>query len=204
MAETSYQLPDLPYDYNELEPVISAEALKLHHDKHHRGYVKNLNTALDQYHEAERKKDLDKMVALQSAIEFNGGGHINHSFFWNCLKPQKKGGGEPPKGTLLKAIKEDFTSFDHFAEVFSKASVGVQGSGWGWLAFNKETKNLEIATTANHGTLTNKGLVPILVVDVWEHAYYLQYKNMRPDFVKAIWSVLDWGTIEKRYNSLTS
>ena len=200
MAEqTSYQLPDLPYDYKDLEPVISEEIMQLHHTKHHKAYVTNLNTALEKYHEAESKNDVAQMISLQSAIKFNGGGHINHSIFWTILAPEKSGGGKPPGADLMDAIKKDFGSFEAFQEKFNAQTTAVQGSGWGWLGFNKTSKELEMTTTANQDPLSTKGLVPLFGVDVWEHAYYLQYKNVRADYVKAIWKILNWEAIEERY-----
>lgn len=200
MAEhTSYQLPDLPYDFNALEPVISAEIMELHYSKHHKGYVTNLNTALEKYHEAESKNDVAQMIAMQSAIKFNGGGHINHSIFWTILAPTSKGGGGAPGGELAKAIQRDFGSLDAFKEKFNSTTIAVQGSGWGWLGFNKGRKILEIATCANQDPLSAQGLVPLFGVDVWEHAYYLQYKNLRADYVKAIWQILNWKQIEERF-----
>ncbi|PIS01468.1 MAG: superoxide dismutase [Chlamydiae bacterium CG10_big_fil_rev_8_21_14_0_10_35_9] len=201
--QTNYQLPDLPYDYSALEPVISAEIMELHHDKHHKGYVNKLNEALEKYHEAESKNNVSDMIALQSAIKFNGGGHINHSIFWTILAPEKEG-GEGPSGKLLQAIEKDFGDLSSFQEKFNTKTSGIQGSGWGWLGYNKATKELEIATCANQDPLSTKGLIPILGVDVWEHAYYLQYKNVRPDYVKAIWKIFNWKEIEKRFDQASS
>jgi Fe-Mn family superoxide dismutase len=194
-----FELPDLPYDFNALEPVISAEIMQLHWDKHHRAYVTNLNAALEKYQEAESKKDLAAMIALQPAINFNGGGNLNHSIFWTNLAPKNKGGGEPPTGKLLEAITRDFGSLDKFIESFSAKTVAIQGSGWGWLGLNKGNGRLEIATCANQDPLAAKGLVPLLGVDVWEHAYYLQYKNVRPDYVKKIWDIVNWKNVADRF-----
>lgn len=204
VGKTSYQLPNLPFDYNALEPVISAEIMELHHKKHHNGYVTNLNAALEKYHEAESKNDIAQMVALQSGIKFNGGGHINHSIFWTILAPTSKGGGGKPTGALLKAIEEDYGSFDQMQEKFNATTSAVQGSGWGWLGYNKNTKGLQIATCSNQDPLSTQGLIPLFGVDVWEHAYYLQYKNVRPDYVKAIWQVFNWKNIEERYGKACS
>ena len=195
---SQYQLPELPYDFNALEPVISAEIMELHYTKHHKGYVTNLNAALEKYHEAEVKNDMAAMVALQGAIKFNGGGHINHSIFWTILTAAKNGSSHP-KGDLAKAIERDFQSFDLFKERLSAASIAIQGSGWGWLGYNKNLKRLEIATCANQDPLSTQSLIPILGVDVWEHAYYLQYKNVRADYVKAIWQIFNWHQIEERF-----
>ncbi|HSX10649.1 MAG TPA: superoxide dismutase [Chlamydiales bacterium] len=197
--KTSYQLPELPYSFDALEPVISAEIMELHYTKHHKGYVTNLNAALEKYHEAETKNDVAQMIALQSAVKFNGGGHINHSIFWTILAPISKGGGGAPKGELAKMIDHNFTSFDAFKEKFNAATVGVQGSGWGWLGYNKALKRLEIAVCSNQDPLSTHGLVPIMGIDVWEHAYYLQYKNVRADYVKNIWQIFNWKHIEERF-----
>lgn len=195
-----YKLPDLGYDFNALEPVISAEIMMLHYSKHHAAYVANLNKALEQLAEAEQKNDLPAQIALQSAIKFNGGGNINHSIFWTNLAPTNKGGGTPPNGELAKAINQDFGSLDKFIETFSAKTTAIQGSGWGWLGYNKANHRLEIATCDNQDPLVLKGLTPILGIDVWEHAYYLQYKNVRADYVKAIWKIINWKNAEERYN----
>jgi Fe-Mn family superoxide dismutase len=194
-----YKLPDLGYDFNALEPVISAEIMMLHYSKHHATYVANLNKALEQLAEAEQKNDLPAQIALQSAIKFNGGGHINHSIFWTNLAPVSKGGGTPPEGSFAKALDIEFGSLDKFIETFSAKTVGIQGSGWGWLGYNKGNHRLEIATCDNQDPLTIKNLVPLLGIDVWEHAYYLQYKNVRPDYVKSIWKVVNWKNVAERY-----
>lgn len=206
MAEkekTSYQLPELPYDFNALEPVISAEIMELHYSKHHKGYVTNLNAALEKYHEAESRNDVAQMIALQQAIKFNGGGHINHSIFWTILAPVSKGGGHGLKGELAKMIDRDFGSFDALKEKLNGAAAAVQGSGWGWLGYSKAQKRLEIACCANQDPLSAQGLIPLLGIDVWEHAYYLQYKNVRADYVKAIWQVFNWKNIEERFAKAT-
>ena len=203
-AAANYQLPDLPYDYNALEPVISGQIMELHHKKHHGAYVTNLNAALEKYHEAESKKDLSAMVALQSLIKFNGGGHINHSIFWTILTPPSQAEPVPSKGAFAEMIHRDFGSFDLFKEKLTAIAVGVQGSGWGWLGFNKNLKKLELASCSNQDPLSTQGLIPILGIDVWEHAYYLQYKNVRADYVKAIWQIFHWKRIEERFNQATS
>jgi superoxide dismutase, Fe-Mn family len=194
-----FKLPELPYDFNALEPVISAEIMNLHYSKHHATYVTNLNKALEQLAEAEQKNDLPAQIALQSAIRFNGGGNINHSIFWTNLSPVSKGGGNPPEGALAKAIEHAFGSLDKLIEQLSAKAVAIQGSGWGWLGYNKGTQHLEIATCDNQDPLILKGLVPLLGIDVWEHAYYLQYKNVRADYVKAIWKIINWKNVAERY-----
>ncbi|KAG8185657.1 hypothetical protein JTE90_008927 [Oedothorax gibbosus] len=192
-----HTLPDLPYDYGALEPTISAEIMQLHHSKHHAAYVNNLNIAEEKLAEATAKGDVATAISLTPAIRFNGGGHLNHSIFWQNLCPQ---GGEP-QGELLSAINADFKSLDNLQSLLSAAAVGVQGSGWAWLGLNPVTKRLQIAACPNQDPLqATTGLVPLFGIDVWEHAYYLQYKNVRPDYVKAIWKVANWKDIGERFN----
>lgn len=196
-ASAPYTLPDLGYDYSALEPYISGQIMELHHKKHHATYVANLNKALEQYEEAESKRDVAKMIALQPGIKFNGGGHVNHAIFWTNLVPAKD--FRPPEGELKAAIEAKWNNLDNFVSTFNAQTAAVQGSGWGWLGYNKATKSLEIATMANQDPVTLSGLVPLLGVDVWEHAYYLQYKNVRPDYLKAIWHIVNWKNVEERY-----
>lgn len=193
----SYTLPDLPYDYADLEPVISREIMELHHKKHHQAYITNLNKALDQYTQAEKNQKVDEMIALQSAIKFNGGGYVNHCLFWENLAP--KGHTGQPEGALMQAIEKGFGSFDQFKTEMTDKTAAVQGSGWGWLGLNPQKKSLHVATTQNQDPLSTCGLIPLLGIDVWEHAYYLQYKNVRPDYVKAIWEVINWNTVKQRF-----
>eukprot|EP00049_Salpingoeca_infusionum_P017068 m.351676 g.351676 ORF g.351676 m.351676 type:complete len:231 (+) comp16306_c0_seq1:277-969(+) len=199
-VRSAHSLPDLPYDYNALEPIISAEIMELHHSKHHQTYVNNLNAAEEQYAEATGTGDLSAQIGLQGALRFNGGGHINHSIFWTNLAPQSMGGGEPPSGELMDAIVSTFGSLEQFQATFSAKTAAVQGSGWGWLGYNKTKGAIEIATLPNQDPLeAATGLVPLLGVDVWEHAYYLQYKNVRPDYLKAIWEVVNWSNVNDRF-----
>ncbi|CAN5958805.1 unnamed protein product [Sphagnum jensenii] len=191
-------LPDLPYDYNALEPVISAEIMRLHHQKHHQAYVTGFNKAMEQLNSTS---DPQTIVALQSAINFNGGGHVNHAIFWQNLAPPKEGGGEPPEGNLASAIESEFGSLDKLIAKMSTTGAGVQGSGWVWLGLIKDMKRLTVETTANQDPLASKGLIPLLGIDVWEHAYYLQYKNVRPDYLKNVWKVVNWRDVAKRYDS---
>ena len=177
------KLPDLPYDFGALEPVISAEIMQIHHSKHHNAYVTNLNLSMTKLEEATAKGDTQSLsfnritaiISLQQAIKFNGGGHLNHSIFWQNLAPVGKGGGEMPAGELLNAIKSQYGSLEKLQEIMGAACVGVQGSGWGWLGFDKTTQRLAIATCGNQDPLqATTGLIPLLGIDVWEHAYYLQ------------------------------
>nr|QFZ96018.1 Mn superoxide dismutase [Oxya chinensis] len=191
-----HTLPDLPYDYNALEPVISAEIMKLHHSKHHATYVNNLNVAEEKLQEAKSKNDISTIISLAPALKFNGGGHINHTIFWQNLSPC----GGSAEGELLEAIKRDFGSLENMKTKLSAAAVGVQGSGWGWLGYNKETQKLQLAACANQDPLqATTGLIPLFGIDVWEHAYYLQYKNVRPDYVKAIFDIVNWKDVSERY-----
>lgn len=194
------ELPTLPYELNALEPVISKEIMELHYKKHHQAYVNNYNAALEKYAEAESKKDVATMIATQQAMKFNGGGHVNHSIFWTNLCPVAVATAKP-SGKLLEAIEHSFGSFDAFKEQFSAKAVAIQGSGWCWLGVNKTSKHLEIATCDNQDPLSTKGLVPLLGVDVWEHAYYLQYKNVRADYVKEIWKIINWKNVSERYEA---
>uniref|UniRef100_A0A0E0DPY0 Superoxide dismutase n=1 Tax=Oryza meridionalis TaxID=40149 RepID=A0A0E0DPY0_9ORYZ len=203
---TTVALPDLPYDYGALEPAISGEIMRLHHQKHHATYVANYNKALEQLDAAVAKGDAPAVVHLQSAIKFNGGGHVNHSIFWNNLKPISEGGGEPPHAKLGWAIDEDFGSFEALVKKMSAEGAALQGSGWVWLALDKEAKKLSVETTANQDPLVTKGanLVPLLGIDVWEHAYYLQYKNVRPDYLSNIWKVMNWKYAGEVYENATA
>nr|QSX72224.1 superoxide dismutase [Mn] mitochondrial [Halisarca dujardinii] len=196
-ARQRHTLPDLPYDYNALEPHISTEIMTIHHSKHHAAYVDNLVVAEQKLAEAMSKNDMKAIVQLEPAVRFNGGGHINHSIFWTNLSPN--GGGEP-QGELMDAIKRDFGSFEEMKAKLSTRSATVQGSGWGWLGYNKEFNRLEVATCPNQDPLeSTTGLVPLLGFDVWEHAYYLQYQNMKPKYITAIWNVVNWSNIAERF-----
>jgi len=197
-----HTLPDLPYDYGDLEPVISREIMELHHQKHHNAYVTKLNEALEAYEKAEASGDLGAMTALLKAIKFNGGGHINHSIFWTNLAPVGKGGGEPPTGPLMEAIVATYGSLEALIETFNGKAGPLQGSGWGWLVKWPKKKELGIVVTCNQDPVhLMGGAIPLLGIDVWEHAYYLQYKNARPEYLKNIWKVVNWKNVEERYNN---
>jgi len=201
VATAPATLPDLPYGYGELEPVISGQIMEIHHSKHHQAYVTNFNLALEQYQEAEAAGDAAKMIALQGAIKFNGGGHVNHSIFWQNLAPVGKGGGDPPTGALAAKIDATFGSLDALQATMSAQSAAVQGSGWGWLGYDAAGDRLAVATCANQDPLSTVGLVPLLGIDVWEHAYYLDYKNVRPDYLKEIWKVVNWADVGARFDA---
>uniref|UniRef100_A0A182M0F1 Superoxide dismutase n=1 Tax=Anopheles culicifacies TaxID=139723 RepID=A0A182M0F1_9DIPT len=194
-CRSKHTLPDLPYDFGALEPVICREIMELHHQKHHNAYVTNLNAAEEQLQDAVAKKDVSKIIQLGNAIKFNGGGHINHSIFWKNLSPDRS----DPSTELQKALNRDFQSMDNFKKEMKAAAVAVQGSGWAWLGYNKKTKLLQIAACPNQDPLeATTGLVPLLGIDVWEHAYYLQYKNLRPNYVDAIFDVVNWKDVSER------
>nr|ADC34695.1 Mn-superoxide dismutase [Tegillarca granosa] len=196
VARLKHTLPDLPYDYNALEPYISADIMKLHHQKHHQTYVNNLNAAEEQLAEAMHKDNINQIIKLQPVLKFNGGGHINHSIFWEVLSPN--GGGEPT-GDLMHIITRDFGSFDRMKEELTNVTVAIQGSGWGWLGYNPNSFRLRVAALPNQDPLQpTTGLIPLFGIDVWEHAYYLQYKNVRPDYVKAIWNIVNWNAVSER------
>ncbi|XP_021360346.1 superoxide dismutase [Mn], mitochondrial-like [Mizuhopecten yessoensis] len=200
-SRLKHTLPDLPYDFNALEPAISAEIMQIHYTKHHATYVNNLNIAEEKLAEAMETNNVNQVIQLQPALKFNGGGHINHSIFWQVLSPN---GGGQPSGDLMEVIKRDFGSFEAMKTELSNASVAVQGSGWGWLGFNPVSKRLRVATCANQDPLQpTTGLVPLFGIDVWEHAYYLQYKNVRPDYLKAIWNIVNWDKVAQNLHNAT-
>jgi len=194
----SNTLPPLPYDYDALEPFISKQIMTLHHTKHHQTYVNALNAAEAQYAKATSPKE---RIALQAALKFNGGGHINHSLFWKNLAPAssegKGNGGTLKDGALKDAISKKFGGLDKFIADFNAAAAGIQGSGWAWLGVSP-SGSLDIVTTANQDPLLTH--TPLVGVDMWEHAFYLQYLNVKPDYLKAIWNVINWDEAERRYN----
>lgn len=199
----TYTLPDLPYAYDALEPYIDEETMHLHHDKHHNTYVTNLNAAIEKYPELGEKtieellSDMDAIPTdVKTAVRNNGGGHANHSFFWEIMAPNA--GGEPT-GEIKEAINEAFGDFSSFKEEFKKAAVGRFGSGWAWLVM--ENGKLAITSTANQDSPLMEGKTPILGLDVWEHAYYLKYKNVRPDYIAAFWNVINWDEVNKRFEA---
>ena len=197
----TYELPPLPYPYDALEPAISAKIMETHHQKHHQTYVNNLNAALQQYREAQAKGDIAKLLSLTPTIRFNGGGHYNHSIFWTNLAPTSKGGGVAPdaSSTLGKQIIKDFGSFDTLKTTLTAVSVGVQGSGWGWLGWSSNLKRLEVVARANQDPLTE--LTPLLGIDVWEHAYYYLYGPARAEYLKQIWTVINWKDVQERFDA---
>jgi Fe-Mn family superoxide dismutase len=191
-----YTLPPLPYDYNALEPHIDEATMKLHHDKHHAGYVAGFNNALKKLEEARKSGDFALVKHWSREAAFNGSGHFLHEMFWTNMSP--KGGGEPA-GKLREAIERDFGSYEAFKNQFIAASGAVEGSGWGILGYHKEGRQLMVVQAEKHQNLTVQGIIPLLVLDVWEHAYYLHYQNKRADYVKAFFNVINWDDVARRY-----
>ena len=197
----AYEVPDLPYDYAALEPHIDEQTMRLHHDKHHQAYVDKANAALEGPEWADKPveevlKNLDSLGDKATAVRNNGGGHANHSFFWQIMSPD--GGGEPD-GDLAAAIEQAFGGFDSFKDEVKQAGVNQFGSGWSWLVH--DGSGLKVRSTANQDSPISDGQVPLLGVDVWEHAYYLKYQNKRPDYIDAWWNVVNWGEVAKRFES---
>jgi len=193
-------LPDLQYDYGALEPAISGKIMELHHKNHHQTYVNGYNTAIEQLEAAKSKNDIAAQIALQPLINFHGGGHLNHTLFWENLAPKGKGGGEEPTGKLKSAIETSYGSYSSFKEKFNAALAGVQGSGWAWLVKDNETGQVLIRTYANQDPVVGK-FTPLLGIDAWEHAYYLQYQNRKAEYFKAVWDVVNWKAAEKRFGA---
>ena len=192
-----YELPDLPYDYDALEPHISGEIMQLHHDKHHATYVAGANAALEKLEKArEEGADANEIRALSKNLAFNLGGHTNHSIFWKNLSPN--GGGEPT-GELAEAINRDFGSFEKFKDHFSAAATGLQSSGWAVLGYDHIAGRLIIEQLTDQQGNVSVDFTPLLMLDMWEHAFYLQYKNVKADYVKAVWNVFNWEDVAERY-----
>ena len=192
-----YVLPELPYAYDALEPHISAEIMELHHSKHHQNYVNGANAALEKLEAARKDGSIAAVVtALSKDLAFNLGGHTNHSLFWENLGPN---GGGKPTGALAAAIDEDFGSFEEFQKHFAAAALGLQGSGWAVLAYDKIGERLVIEQITDQQGNLSIDLVPLLLLDMWEHAFYLQYKNVKADYVAAVWNVFNWDEVAARY-----
>ena len=194
-------LPPLPYDYNALEPHIDEQTMRLHHDKHHQSYVDGLNNAEKKLEEARKSGDFAAVKHLSRELAFHGSGHFLHTIFWEIMSPT---GGGKPSGDIAKAIDKAFGSFDAFSAQFQAASNAVEGSGWGILAYQPQVDNLVILQSEKHQNLTQWGVVPLLVLDVWEHAYYLKYQNRRPEYTKAFFNVINWEEVNKRYQNAKS
>ncbi len=199
---SKFELPELPYAYDALEPTIDKETMNIHHTKHHNTYVTNLNGALEGHDDLQAKSieelisDIDALPAdIQTAVRNNGGGHANHSLFWKVLSPN---GGGNPTGEVAEKIDAKFGSFDKFKEEFQAAAATRFGSGWAWLVLNNG--EVEIMSTPNQDSPLMEGKTPLLGLDVWEHAYYLNYQNRRPEYAEKFWNVVNWDEVEKNYN----
>ncbi|GAA4202535.1 superoxide dismutase [Streptosporangium oxazolinicum] len=196
-----YVLPDMPYDYAALEPAITGEILELHHSKHHAAYVKGANDTLDRLAEARDKGEFGGLVGLEKTFAFNLSGHVLHSIFWENLSPD---GGDRPDGELAAAIDEHFGSFEAFQKQLTTATAGVQGSGWGILAWEPLGRRLVVEQVYDHHGNVGMNSTPLLVFDAWEHAYYLQYRNVRPDYVEKLWTLVNWADVTHRFSTVTS
>ena len=199
-----HELPKLPYDYDALEPHIDEQTMRIHHTKHHQAYVDKLNAAIEGHEEMQKKsveeltKNLDAVPdAIKTAVRNHGGGHLNHSFFWQIMRND----GQTPTDDIAQAISKKFGSFDKFKELFSTAAAGVFGSGWAWLVVNNG--ELEIMTTPNQDSPLAQNKIPVLGIDVWEHAYYLKYNNRRTDYIKAWLNVIDWEKVNEHFINAT-
>ncbi|WP_058234287.1 superoxide dismutase [Devriesea agamarum] len=192
-----YTLPDLSYDYGALEPAIAGQIMELHHSKHHKAYVDGANTALEKLAEARSKDDFATINLLEKNLAFNLAGHVNHTVFWKNLSPD---GGDKPEGDLAAAVEEFFGSFDALRAQFSAAALGIQGSGWAILAWDSLGQKLIIEQLYDHQANMAAGSIPLLLLDMWEHAFYLQYKNVKADYVKAFWNIVNWADVAERFS----
>jgi Fe-Mn family superoxide dismutase len=196
----AYSLPDLPYDYGALALHISGEIMELHHGKHHQTYVNALNDAIDKLSAARANGDFGAIVGLEKTLAFNLGGHVNHSIFWNNLSP----GGGKPEGELAADLDDQFGSFDAFQAHFTAAATTIQGSGWAVLARDPLAGRLHVFQLTDQQGNIPIGLTPVVMLDMWEHAFYLQYKNVKPDYVKAWWNVVNWADAARRFTAADS
>ena len=200
-----YTLPEIPYAYDALEPHLDAQTMEIHHSKHHQKYTDGMNGALEKLSPELQEKDIEEILSninqvpddVKGAINFNGGGYDNHKLFWNSMK--QNGGGEPT-GAIADAINDSFGSFAEFKELFSSKTAPIQGSGWGWLVYNPNSGKVEYKAMSNQTSPRTEGLVPLLGLDVWEHAYYLKYQNKRPDYIAAWWNVINWDEVNDRFS----
>jgi superoxide dismutase, Fe-Mn family len=196
MATTEYVLPDLPYDYGDLEPAISGRIVELHHKKHHKGYVDKANAVLEKMSVAREKGDMTSIPALERALAFNLSGHVLHSLYWQNMAP--KAGGRP-EGEFGAAVEESFRSFDAFKEQMTEAVNTTMGSGWGALVWEPVGRRLLVTQIYDHQSNSADGALPLYVIDAWEHAYYLQYQNRKDEYSKAVWDVANWNDVARRF-----
>ena len=195
----TYQLPELSYDYSALEPQISARIMELHHSKHHQAYVTGANAALEAMEKARSEDNFATLPKLQKDLAFNLGGHVNHSIFWKNLSPSSSA----PEGDLAAAITEYFGSFEAFKNHFSAAAIGIQGSGWAYLAWDALGNRMIIGQLYDQQGNLAMGNIPLLMLDMWEHAFYLDYQNVKPDYVKAFWNIVNWEDVANRFGSVS-
>lgn len=193
---SKYALPDLSYDYGALEPNISGRIMELHHDKHHLAYVNGANTAIDALAEAREKNNLTMVNKFQKDLAFNLAGHVNHTVFWRNMSPD---GGDKPTGELAAAIDNFFGSFDAFRAHFTASALGIQGSGWSILVWDILGQKLLIEQLYDHQGNLSVGSIPLLMLDMWEHAFYLDYQNVKPEYVKAFWNIVNWADVQARF-----
>lgn len=198
-----HELPPLPYAYDALEPHIDKQTMTLHHDIHHNGYVTGLNGAEEKLAAARASGDYGAIKGIMNNLAFHGSGHFLHSIFWPNMAPPGEGGGGSPDGSLANQINQDFGSTDALIAEFSAASVAVEGSGWGLLVWQPEGNHLQVLMSEKHHNLTQWSVSPLLVLDVWEHAYYLKYQNKRAAYVEAFWNVVNWADVAARFEAAT-
>lgn len=199
-----YELPPLPYDYEALEPHIDAQTMRIHHDLHHKGYTDGLNKALASLSAARESGDFGNIQNLSRLLAFHAGGYVNHNIFWNNMAPASKGGGGKPDGKLAADLQRDFGGFDKFQAHFTAAATAVEGNGWGVLAYHRDLRRLMVFAMLNQQMQVPVGTVPLLLCDVWEHAYYLKYQNRRADYIKVWWNVVNWKDVSERYYAATA
>ncbi len=195
-----YTLPDLPYDYGALDPHISGKIMELHHSKHHQNYVNGLNTTIEKLDEAHANNSFDTINQLEKNLAFNLGGHVNHSIFWKNLSPE---GGDQPDGDLGAAIDDQYGSFDTFRAQFEATALGIQGSGWAIAAWDTLGQKLVMGQLYDHQSNLSPTLIPVVLLDMWEHAFYLDYLNVKGDYVKAFWSIVNWADAQERFAAAT-
>jgi Fe-Mn family superoxide dismutase len=195
-----YTLPDLPYDYGALDPHISGKIMELHHSKHHQNYVNGLNATIEKLDEAHANNSFDTINQLEKNLAFNLGGHVNHSIFWKNLSPE---GGDKPDGDLGAAIDDQYGSFDTFRAQFEATALGIQGSGWAIAAWDTLGQKLVMGQLYDHQSNLSPTLIPVVLLDMWEHAFYLDYLNVKGDYVKAFWSIVNWADAQERFAAAT-
>ncbi|HEY7438934.1 MAG TPA: superoxide dismutase [Acidimicrobiia bacterium] len=198
MTDKIYALPDLDYDYGALEPYISGQIMELHHDKHHAAYVKGANTALEKLAETREKDEFATIAMLEKNLAFNVSGHVLHSVFWTNLSPQ---GGDDPGGALQHAIEANFGGVDRFRAQMSEAAATIQGSGWALASWEPFARRILVQQVYDHQGNHGQGTVPLLAIDAWEHAYYLQYENRKTEFFDALWNVVSWEDVTRRFEA---